>query len=160
MASKTNYFENKLSDFLWRGQDLVIGSMTASWSATAPKYWIGLFTAQPTDSAAGTEVTAGGYTYARQNIAGSDAVVSMTNILGTGGESGSISAGTGGTVSTANAITWSNFPGVSVTGFGIFDAVTSGNLLEYAALTGGTVAIPAGSTVTFAAGGLTIREDD
>jgi hypothetical protein len=44
--------------------------------------------------------------------------------------------------------------------FGIFDAITGGNLLEYAAITGAPVLASAGATLTFAAGALTIQEDD
>jgi hypothetical protein len=160
MGSKTDVFENKLSDFLWRGQTLTLGTSTATWSAAAPKIWVGLFTAQPTDSTSGTEVIAGGNSYARQNICGSDVVPSLTNVRGTHGTASGASSGTGGTISNENVLTWTNFPGVSVTGFGLFDASTTGNLLEYAALTGGTVAVPAGSTVTFAAGALTVQEDN
>jgi hypothetical protein len=41
MASKTNTFENKTIDFLWRAQSLTIGGATATWNQ-APVFTIGL----------------------------------------------------------------------------------------------------------------------
>jgi len=45
-----------------------------------------------------------------------------------------------------------------VTHFGIFDAVTAGNLLYWNALTSSQT-ISSGNTVSFAAGALTVTED-
>jgi hypothetical protein len=51
MSSMTDYLENKIIDWLFRGQSFV---------PPGPLY-IGLFTAVPTDVGGGTEVTGGGY---------------------------------------------------------------------------------------------------
>lgn len=155
MSSKTDYFENKLTDVLWRGQSLTIGAATLSWSS-APTFYIGLLTTAPTDSTAGVEVTGGGYarkpiTAALANFAGTQAAASTT-----------ASSGTGGTTSNNAAITFDTMPDTTTTtvkAFGIYDAVSGGNLLEYASF-GSAVAASAGATMSFAAGALTIQEDN
>jgi len=156
MTAKTDYFENKLTDFLFRGQTLVIGGSTATWSA-APTFYIGLHTTSPTDSSAGTETSGG--SYARQPIAASLANMAGTQSAG----STTASTGTNATTSNNNVITFTNMPDTSTVGlvsFGIYDAVSGGNLLEYAALTGQPIKASAGATLTFAAGALTIQEDN
>jgi hypothetical protein len=159
MSAKTNYFENKLTDFLWRAQTLTIGGSTATWSA-APTFYIALFKVAPTDATAGTEHTGG--SYARQPI-----IASLENMAGTqAAASTTASSGTNGTTSNNAAITFADMPDTSISGtngtvaFGIFDAITGGNLLEYAAITGAPVLASAGATLTFAAGALTIQEDN
>lgn len=158
MAAKTDYFENKLSDVLWRGQSLTIGSSTLSWDA-APTYYVGLLTAAGSDSTAGTEISGG--SYARQPL-----LASLTNVSGTqAAGSTTASTGTDGTVENNAVLTYTGMPdttGVNaLVEFGIYDAVTGGNLLERAVLNGGTpVQASAGATLTFAAGALTIQEDN
>lgn len=159
MSAKTDYFENKLTDFLFRAQTLVIGGSTATWSA-APTFYIGLLKVAPTDSTGGTEQTGG--SYARQPI-----VASLANMAGTQAAASTIaSSGTGATTSNNAAITFTNMPDTSISGtngtvaFGIYDAVSGGNLLEWALLTGQPILASAGATLTFAAGALTIQEDN
>ena len=155
MSSKTDYFENKLTDVLWRGQSLTIGASTLSWS-TAPTFYIGLLTTAPTDSSAGVEATGG--SYARQPI-----TAALANFAGTQAAASTLaSSGTGGTTSNNAVITFSSMPDTTTTtvkAFGIYDASTAGNLLEYASFLT-PVAASAGATMTFAAGALTIQEDN
>lgn len=121
MASMSDYLENKLIDFLLRGQ---------SFTAPATVY-VALFTAAPNDAGGGTEVSGG--SYARVSVSSSLANWAGTQSAG----STTASSGTGGVTSNNGAIT---FPAPTanwgqVTHFGIFDASTSGNLLFHAALT-------------------------
>ena len=165
MSAKTDYFENQLTDAIWRGQSMTIGANKLCWCAAAttvvpPTFYVGLFNVAPTDSTAGTEQTGG--SYARQPI-----VASLANMAGTQAAASTVaSSGTGGTTSNNAAITFTNMPDTSIGGtngsvaFGIFDAITAGNLLEYAALTAAPVLASAGATLTFAAGALTMQEDN
>ena len=121
MSSMTDSFENELIDFLLRGQ-----------TYTPPATWyIGLLTAAPSDSAAGTEVTGG--SYARVGVASS-----LVNWAGTQGAGTTVaSTGTGGTTSNNAAIT---FPAPTAnwgtaTHFGFYTLSTGGALKIYAALT-------------------------
>lgn len=105
MAEFTNYLENKLLDHVLRN---------VSYTSPTTSY-VGLFTAAPTDTLSGTEVSGG--SYARQ-------VLSVTT------------ASEGIVTSSADV----NFPQATaswgtVSHVGIFDALTSGNLLMYTALT-------------------------
>ncbi|MGZ8172565.1 MAG: phage tail fiber protein [Methylobacter sp.] len=158
MSAKSDYFENKLSDVLWRGQSLTIGSATLSWSE-APTYFLGLLKVAGSDSSAGTEISGG--SYARQPLAASLANISGTQSAG----STTASSGTDGTVENNNVLTFADMPDTTganaLVEFGIYDAVTGGNLLERAVLNGGTpVQASAGATLTFAAGTLTLQEDN
>lgn len=120
MAAMSNYLENKLIDALLRGQ-------TFTFPTTV---YVALFTANPTDSSAGTEVTGG--SYARVAVA-----CSMANFAGTqSAGSTTESSGTSGTTSNNVALT---FPAPTanwgtITGAAIMDAATSGNVLLFGAL--------------------------
>jgi hypothetical protein len=104
--------------------------LTAS-SATRPTSWyIGLFTVAPTDSGGGTEVS--GVDYVRK-------AVTFTV--------------TGDTASNSAAVEWPVAGGSwgTITDVAIFDAVTAGNMIGYAALasaktiaTGDVLRIPLG----------------
>lgn len=156
MSAKTDYFENKLTDFIFRGQSLVIGDATASWS-TPPTFFIGLQTTSPTDGTPGVEVSGGGY--ARQPV-----VASLINMAGTQAPgSTTVSTGTNATTSNNLPMTFLNMPDISVDGlvsFGIYDSLTGGSLLEYAPLTGQPIKASAGATLSFATGSLTAQEDN
>ena len=154
MSSKTDYFENKLTDVLWRGGTFAVGAATLAWSPSAPTYYVGLTTAASSDNAAGTEVTGG--SYARQPLAASLANMAGTQAAG----STTASSGTGATTSNNAVLTFSGMPACTLVGFAVYDAASAGNPLEYAALTGQPIAVAAGATVTFAAGQLTIQEDN
>lgn len=165
MTAKTDYFENKLTDVIWRNQILVVGDKQLQWVATAgapasaaPTYYVGLLKVAPTDSTAGTEISGG--SYARQPLA-----ASLTNMAGTQ-SAGSTTASTGTNATTSNnaAIQFTGMPDTTganaLVAFGIYDAVSGDHLLEFAALTGGPIQASAGATLNFAAGTLTIQEDN
>lgn len=122
MSAMSDYLENKLIDHVLRGV-----------AFTAPStVYVGLFTAAPSDSGGGTEVSGGNY--ARASIACSTANFSATNGAGT---TTNPSSGTGGRSSNNNVVTF-NVPSANwgtITHFGLFDASTSGNLLFHGALT-------------------------
>lgn len=103
--------------------------------------YVGLYTAAPSDSGGGTEVSGG--SYARVAVAPSDA-----NWTG--------ASSTDGATDNANAIT---FPAPTanwgtVTHFGIFDRATGGNLLAWAALTVSKTVNNGDPAPQFAAGAL------
>lgn len=105
--------------------------------------YIALFTAAPSDSGGGTEVSGG--SYARQAVP-------------TGASSGwATASGTGGATENSGAIT---FPTATanwgtITHVGLFDASTAGNLLFHGALTA-SKQIDTGDVFQFAAGALDI----
>ena len=144
-TSLTDYLENKLIDWLIRGQVF-----------TPPtSLFISLHTAACSDSATGTEATGGAY--ARAAV-----VSSLANWAGTqAAASTTASTGTNGTTSNNAAI---NFPTPTVgwgtvTHFGVFDASTAGNMLICQALTVSKT-INTGDTVSFAAAALTVQIDN
>ena len=145
MAALSDYLENKLIDDLFRGQ---------AYSAPSTLY-VGLLTAAPTDSTAGTEATGGAY--ARVAVTSS-----LANWAGTqGAGTTAASSGSGGTTSNNNIITFPT-PTASwgtVVAMGIYDAATGGNLLIYSALTVSKT-INTGDGVAFAAGQLTFQIDN
>jgi hypothetical protein len=109
-------------------------------SPSATRY-VGLYTAAPSDSGGGTEVSGG--SYARKSTAAAD-----------------WEAASGGATQNANAITFVTPTGNwgTVTHFGIFDAATAGNLLYWGALASQKT-IDSGDTASFAAGALDLTED-
>ena len=120
MSAMTDYLENKIIDWLFRG--------VAYTPATT--LYFGLLTAAPTDSTAGTEVSASGTNYARQPLACSAANWAATNgaTLTT-----NPSTGTGGTTSNNSAVTF-GVPSANwgtIAAWGIYDAVSGGHLLFY-----------------------------
>ena len=108
MSSFSDYTENLVLTWLFTGS-----------SATRPTAWyVGLFTAAPSDTGGGTEVT--GNAYARVvtgTISGSGTATTFSNAAAI--EFAAASGGNWGTIGWA----------------GIFDASTSGNLLAWAPLT-------------------------
>jgi hypothetical protein len=125
MAALSDYAEKLLLDFL----------MTTG-TATRPTNWyVALYTAAPSDSGGGTEVSGAGY--ARQSVA-FDAAATPG---GTTSNSADVSfTATGGNYGT-------------VTHLGIFDASSSGNLLWHGALTADKT-VEDGDTITFTAGNI------
>lgn len=122
-----------LSDY---AEKLLLDWMMTTGSATRPTAWyVALYTAAPSDSGGGTEVSTGGY--ARQSVA-FDAASSP-----------------GGTTSNSGVVSWTasgaNYG--TVTHIGIFDASTSGNLLWHGALTASKV-VNDGDTLEFAVGNI------
>jgi len=129
MSSFSNYTENLLLNWL----------LTTN-SATRPTAWfVGLFTAAPSDTGGGTEVTGNGYA----RVATGTISISGTSTTATNAAAIEFAAASGGNWGT-------------ITHAAIFDASTGGNMLAWAALTtsrtinsGDVFRIPAGSlTVT------------
>lgn len=146
MGAKSDYLENKIIDWLFRGQ---------TYTPPATLY-VGLLTAAPSDAGGGTEVSGG--SYARVGVAGSLANWAGTQSAG----STDASSGTSGTTSNNGAIT---FPAPTanwgtVTHFGIYDAVSGGNLLYWSALTTSKTINNGDAAPSFAAGALTVQEDN
>ena len=103
MAALSNYAEKLLLDWVF-----------TTGAATRPTTWfVALYTAAPSDSGGGTEVSTGAYV--RKSISFSAAV------------------SPGGTISNSNEVTFtaSGAGFGTVTHIGIFDSVTSGNLLVH-----------------------------
>jgi hypothetical protein len=115
---------------------LLLDWLMTNGTATRPTAWyVGLFTAAPSDSGGGTEVSTGGY--ARQSVT-FDAASSP-----------------GGTTSNSGAVSFtaSGADYGTVTHIGIFDASTSGNLLWHGALTASKT-VADGDTLEFSAGNI------
>ena len=146
MTAKTNYLENKIIDWLFRGQ---------TFTPPASLYF-GLLTANADDTATLTEVSGG--SYARVAV-----TPSLANFAGTQG-AGTTVASTGTTATTSNnvAITYpaptANWG--SVTGVGVWDAVSGGNLLVYATLSSPKTVNNGDAAPTFAAGAFTYQDDN
>lgn len=120
-AALTNFLENEIIDWFWRGR-----------SYTPPTtMYFALYTAAPGEAGGGTEVTGG--SYARVGVS-----QAATEFQGTGGETTATdSTGTGGATQNINAIA---FPTPSAnwgtaSHMAVLDASTSGNMLVYGALT-------------------------
>lgn len=140
------------------GSTLVDGSVTWTAIATMPalnQLYVGLLTAAPSDSGGGTEVSGG--SYARVAVAST-----LANWAGTqSAASTTASSGTGGQTSNNNVIT---FPVPSAnwgqaTHLGIYDSLTSGNLLYWVALTAPKNINNGDPAPIFAAAALTVTED-
>lgn len=146
MAALTDFAENKVLDAILRAQAL---------GAPATHY-VGLFTANPTDVGGGTEVTGGAY--ARVAVTASLANWSGSQTPGTT----VASSGTDGTIENNIVIT---FPAPTanwgvVTGFGIFDAATAGNLWIYSALTASKTINNGDAAPSFGVSALTFQADN
>lgn len=156
MAAMTDFLENKIIDWLFRAQAIGITGASAGAGSGPTTLYVGLLTATPTDSTAGTEVTGGSYarvavTSSLANWAGTQAAASTT-----------ASSGTSGTTSNNAAIT---FPAPTanwgtITGLGIYDASTGGNLLIYSALTTSKTVNNGDAAPSFAAAALTFQVDN
>jgi len=132
-GSKSDFLELELLDH-------VLGN--AAYTAPANVY-VALFTVAPTDAGGGTECIGG--SYARVTVANN-----ATNWPAA--SAGAKSNGTAITFIEATA-SWG-----TVVAFGIFDALTVGNLLYWATLTVNKT-IDSGDTANFAIGELDITED-
>jgi hypothetical protein len=156
MAALSDFLENKLIDWLLRGQAIGVTGASAAAGTGPTNVYCGLFTANPSDTGGGTEVTGG--SYARVTIASS-----LANWAGTQAAASTVaSSGTGGTTSNNGAIT---FPAPTanwgvVTGMGLFDATTAGNLLIWAALTTSKTVNNGDPAPSFAAAALSIQLDN
>ena len=123
-GSATDYLENRLLDH-------ALG--TTAYTKPSALY-LALYTAAPSDSAAGTEVTGGSYT--RQAIAFTSAVST-------------------GTASNTAAISFNNMPLATVVAVGLVDAASAGNLLFYSILPA-SKSYASGDTAYVAAGSISV----
>jgi hypothetical protein len=141
MAAMSDYLENKLVDHVLRNTSFTMPTTI----------YVALFTAAPSDSGGGTEVTGG--SYARVQVGPGVADWKSTN-----GTTSGASSGTGGQTMNASAITFAT-PTANwgtITHFGIFDALTTGNLLFHGALTTSKTVNNGDAAPSFAADALTI----
>lgn len=130
---------------------------TATWTAIATMpalnvVYVALYTAAPSDTGGGTEVTGGSYARVAVNS-------TLANWAGTQAAASTVaSSGTGGATSNNAAIT---FPAPTadwgtVTHFGIFDKLTTGNLIAWGALTTSRLVNNGDGAPSFAAAALSI----
>lgn len=108
---------------------------TAAYTMPTTVY-VALYTVAPTDAGGGTQVTGG--SYARQV--------------------GTFSASSSGATSNTSNIDFTGMPAATTVAIGIFDAITSGNLLLYGTLTTNKTT-DAGDTLRIATGDLDISID-
>lgn len=146
MPNMANYLENKLIDFIFRGQALSL----------PPSFYVALFTSPPSDEGAGTEVQGAGY--ARVSV-----VRSLNAWSSTQGQ-GSVdpSNGTSGETFNINTIqfpeptaTWG-----TVSHFALFDAAVGGNMLFWGQLTMPKTVNAGDSPPTFLAADMSYQIDN
>lgn len=122
-----------LSDY---AEKLLLDWMMTNGSATRPTAWyVALYTAAPSDSGGGTEVSGNGYS--RQAVTFAAASTPGGTTSNTGAVSFTAAGGSWGTISH----------------IGIFDASTSGNLLWHGSMTASKT-IADGDTLEFAIGNI------
>ena len=128
MAGFTDYLEDKVLDHVFGG---------SAYSAPGTLY-VGLFTAAPSDTGGGTEVSGG--SYARKSMPDMD-ISGTSPTTATNGAAVEFVTATG---------SWG-----TITHTGIFDASSSGNLLCWAALSASKV-VASGDVIRFDAGDLDV----
>ena len=141
-GSMTDVYEKRVLDLIFRNTS---ASATTPMGLDATNVWIGLYTATPSDTGGGTEVTGG--SYARVAVARTGAgFAAATGVAATTNNSGTV------TFPTASA-NWG-----TVTQFGIFDAASAGNVIYWGDLTNSKT-VASGDTVSFAAATISITQD-
>lgn len=133
----SNFFSNKLIDFIFRGQAYTMPA----------NLFFGLFTTAPTNAGGGVEVSGG--SYARQSLPATLAGLSGTQAAG----SATASSGTGGRISNNLVIA---FPTPTanwgtITAEAVFDASSAGNLLFWNVLDEARTVLSGSSPQTHAA---------
>lgn len=122
-----------LSDY---SEKLLLDWLMTDGSATRPTAWyVGLYTAAPSDSGGGTEVSGNGYERKTVTFAAASTP-------------GGTTSNTGAVSFTASGGAWG-----TITHVGIFDASTSGNLLWHGGLTASKT-VGDGDTIEFAIGNI------
>lgn len=146
----------------WPAVGSTVADNTVTWKAWdigPPKrqLYVGLFTANPSDTGGGTEVTGG--SYARVQITNTNANWAATN---SAGSTAAVSTGTGGTTSNNNVVTFAT-PTANwgtITAIGLFDSSTGGNLLAWAVQSPNKTVNNGDSAPTIAAAALTYQVDN
>jgi hypothetical protein len=136
MGSLADYAENKVLD------DLFISDWTKP-----TNYYFALYTANPTDSSAGTEVSTGNWTNYARIAKARGSTHFNTAASGITTNKTLIDFGTATTTGT-----------VTVTGMAIMDASTAGNMIGWAALTT-SKGVTNGDPVSFAIAAVSISLD-
>ncbi|MGA9995632.1 MAG: hypothetical protein WBP93_09470 [Pyrinomonadaceae bacterium] len=133
MSGKSRYLENALLDHVLGGGDY----------ARPATVYVALFTAAPTDTGGGTEVSGGSYARA-----------AITN------NATNFPAASGGVKSNAVAVNFASASASwgSIVAVAIFDALTGGNLLFWATLTTPRT-VSTGDAPSFSIGALQFTED-
>ncbi len=132
-GSKSDFLENKILDHVLGGSDYTRPSTV----------YIALYTTVPTDAGGGVEVSAPSYT--RKSV--------TNNATNWPAAAGGVKTNGSDIVFATAAESWG-----TIVAFGIFDAVSAGNLLYWGTLTSSRL-IDAGDTAFFRLGTLTITED-
>lgn len=158
MAAMSDYFENHLLDWLFRGQALGINGATAEAGSGPTNLYLALFTSGPTDASGGTEVSTAGTGYGRVAVASTLANWAATQAIGTI----DVSTGSSGTTSNNIAITFGApvLAWGTVSHFGIMDASAAGNVIFWGALTVAKTVNQGDAAPSFAAGSLTLQIDN
>ena len=144
MSDFSNYLENKLIDHLLRATSFPVPTAI----------YVALFTSPSSDAGPGTEVSGGGY--ARVQVG-----PGLASWTATQGGTAGVSTGTTGQSANVADVT---FPAPSanwgtITHFGLFDAVTGGNLLMQKQLAVPKVVNSGDQAPKFPAAGLTVTLD-
>lgn len=156
MSAWSDFAENKLIDWFFRGQAIGITGATAAAGTGPATLYVALLTAAPSDTGGGTEVSGG--SYARVAVTSSLANWAGTQSAG----STTASTGTSGTTSNNNVIT---FPAPTanwgvVSHYAVYDASTGGNPIFYSAMTTPKTVNNGDAAPSFAAGALTFQIDN
>ena len=158
MSALTDSAENKIIDFIFRGQALGFAGASAAAGTGPITLYVGLLTAQMIDAATGTEITGGNY--ARQPVTSS-----LANWAGTQG-AGTTVASTGNTATTSNNNAIS-FPVPSASAYSapviqaaVYDSVAGGIPIFYSTVFSGKTVNQNDAAPTFAAGALTFQLDN
>lgn len=133
MSAMSDYLEGELIKHIFRTGSFTKPTVLA----------VGLFTAAPSDSGGGTEVSGNGYARVTANPLDANWAAPVTG------------NGVTSNVSTISFPTPTGAGWGTVTHFGIFDASSGGNLLFWGALASSKT-VNAGDTVSFAANQLTV----
>lgn len=158
MAAMSDFLENKIIDYLFRGEAFGVTGASAGVGSGPGSLFIALCADEPTDGNTGTEITGGSYARVEVESGMGASGWAGTNSVG----STAASTGDSGTTSNNGAI---NFPSPTanwgvITHFGIYDAATAGNLLFWGALTTPKTVNNGDAAPAFAPSSLSIQIDN
>jgi len=156
MSANTDAFENKMIDFLFRGQALGLANTTAAAGTGPSTHYVGLIGAAGSDATVGTELSGAGY--ARVPVA-----ATLANWAGTQGAGTTVASnGSSGTTSNNVAITFPTPTGAwgQAVEWGLFDSQTGGTEIIRAALGAAKTINQGDPAPSFAAGALTYQIDN